>query len=104
MFSNKKYVLMAPLRGLSTPRDLKVKTSKKTEIFFGYGIDVFLTDLYHILHARSCNYFLWFSHTPRPPGPVKRPKNFNLLIDFFKFYFFGLLFRAAMVTRLVQGP
>ena len=33
-----------------------------------------LTDFHHILHARSCDHFQWFPHTPMPPRPLQRPK------------------------------
>ena len=56
----------------------------------------FLTDLHYILHARSCIHFRRFSHTPMPPRPLKRPKNFSLLFAFFNFYFLGLLFIALL--------
>ena len=48
----------------------------------------FLTDLHHILHARSCNHFIWFPHTPKPSRPLKRPKISYLL---FAFLFLQLL-------------
>ena len=86
---------MAPPRGLSTPKALKVKTeSKKQEkMVTSNKVCVFLTDLNHISHARSCIHFLWFPHTPKPPRPLKQPKNINLFFAFSNFYFLGLLFR-----------
>ena len=74
------YNLMAPPRGLSTPRALKVNKNKITQM--RHEIDVFLTDLHHTLHARSCNHFLWLPHTPKPPRPFKAPNNFSLLFAF----------------------
>ena len=60
------------------------------------------------MHARSCIHFLWFTNTPEPPRPLKRPKNFIL---FFEFFFLTLTFLDyflesiwAMVTSPVQGP
>ena len=66
--------LMAPPRGLSTPRALTVKKRN------GLEICVFLTDSHHILHARSCNHFPCFPHTPKPPRPLKRPKEIIYII------------------------
>ena len=77
---------MAPPRAESHKR-------KKTN---GREIGVFLTDLHHSLQARSSNHFLWFPHTPKAPRPLKRPKHFNLLLTFLKFYFWGLLVRAHL--------
>ena len=48
---------MAPPRGLSTPRALQVNNNNRK--VFGRGIGVILTELHHILHARSCIHFLW---------------------------------------------
>ena len=90
--------VMAPTRGLSTLRALKVKI-KKSKNLLGHGIGVFLTDLHHILHARSCNHFLQFPHTPKPPRPLKRPKNLNLFFAFiFKknVSFVGVSFRTHL--------
>ena len=75
---------MAPPRGLLTPRSLKVCWSRNRR---------FLTDLHHILDARSCINFLWFPHTPKPPRPLKLLKYFNsiftsvqLLLVWFTFW------------------
>ena len=48
----------------------------------GQEINDFLTDLQHIFHARSCNNFLCFPHTPKPPRPLKRAKNLKNEITF----------------------
>ena len=61
-----------PLFGVSRTGSWFSKISKKS---FGHEISVFLTDLHHILHERSCNYFQWFPHTPMPSRPLKRPQN-----------------------------
>ena len=97
---------MAPPRGLSTPRALDVKTENKMKKLFGHEISVVLTVLHHILHARSCHYFLWFPHTPKPPGALKRSKNSNLPLGGSTFIFgtYCLEPIRAMVTRPVQGP
>ena len=77
-------------------RALKVNKNR-TKQLVGYEMNLFLTYLHHILHARSCNHFLWFPHTPNPPRPLKRPKNFNLLFTSFQLLLFvGLLFRAHL--------
>ena len=34
----------------------------------GHETNAFLTDVHHILHARSCIIFLWFTHSPSPLG------------------------------------
>ena len=84
---------MAPPRRLSTPRALKVRIKTKRKI--GHEIGVFLTDLRHILHSRSCNHFLWFPHTPKPPWPLKRPTNFNFaFFFFFPLSLFWLIFQS----------
>ena len=74
---------MAPPWGLSTPRAPKelFQTIRKSNMVTKH---VFITtDFHHILHARSCNHFQWFPHTPMPPRPLKRPKNIDLLLDMF---------------------
>ena len=55
------------------------KSNKKKRKNNGREISVFLTDLSHILHTRSCKHFLWFPHTPKPPRALKRLHRFNLL-------------------------
>ena len=91
---------MAPTRGLSTPRALIIKNNKnKTKQLAGHEIGVLLTGLHHTLHARSCNHFLWFSHAPKLPRVLKRPKTINLIFAFSNFYFGyfgGLLLRANL--------
>ena len=77
-------------RGLSTPRALKVKVKEISKKLLGREIDVFPTDLHRIWHARSCSHFLWFPHTPKPPRPLKRPKDFNLLFEFLQLFSFLL--------------
>ena len=72
---------MAPPRGLSTPSSLKEKNKNTKKVSVTKGVS-FLTDVHHILRAQSCNHFLWFLHTPKPPRPLKRPRNFNLLLHF----------------------
>ena len=62
-----------------------------------HEIDVGLTDVHSILHARSCIHFISFPHTPKQPRPLKRPQNFNLLFEFS-----GPIW--AMLTRPVRGP
>ena len=47
-------------------------------------MNVSLTDLHHILHARSCSHFPWILHTPKPPRPLKRPKKLIVLFEFFQ--------------------
>ena len=79
---------MAPPRALSTPRALKVKMAKSKKRV-GHEIGVSLTDLHQILHARSCNHFLWLPHAPKP---IKRPERFNLLFAFIQILLFGLTF------------
>jgi hypothetical protein len=64
-----------------SPKRTLSKISKKQ---YGHETGVFLTDFNHILHARSCDHFQWFPHTPMPPGPLKRPKNNDLLLGIFK--------------------
>ena len=83
-----------PPRGLSTPIAPEIKLEEQKII--GREIGAFLTDLHHTSYARSCNRFLWFPHTPKPPWPLKWPKHFNLLLAFSNFYFFRLLFRAHL--------
>ena len=46
---------------------------KKNEQMFDHEINVLFMDLRHILNARSCNHFLSFPHTPKPPRPLKQP-------------------------------
>ena len=48
--------------------------------------------LHHTLHARSCNHFLCFPHTPKPPRPRKRPKHFALLYAILQLSLFWLTF------------
>ena len=64
---------MAPPRGLSTPRVLKVKI-KNIEKQNPHEIGVYLTDLHQILHAGSCINFQWFPNSPRSPRPLKQPE------------------------------
>ena len=45
----------------------KSKKQEKNWKLVGHGIGVVLTDLHHVLHARSCKHFLWFPHTPKAP-------------------------------------
>ena len=85
---------MAPPRGLSTPRALKVIKIIQNKCWS--QIIVFLTALHHILHARNYYHFLSSPHTPKPPRPLKRPPNFNLLLHLFNFDFLGLLLRAYL--------
>ena len=64
-----------PHRGGSQRREpsknfFEISTKKK-----GHGIGVFLTDLHHILHARSCMHFQCFPHARWPHRPLKRPQN-----------------------------
>ena len=97
-------VVYGPLHG--GPRALKVK-HKKLKTLVGHEIDVFLTDLHQILHARRCNNFLWFPHTFKPLGPLNRPKHFNLLFTFLQLLLFVAYFLQpiwAMGKRPVQGP
>ena len=72
----------------------------------GHEISVFLMHLHDILHARSFIHFLWLPHTPKPPRPLKRLKDFNSLLAFSKLLLFGLLLEPiwAMVTRPEQEP
>ena len=55
--------------------DLNAESPKNFFNKNGHGIGDFLTDLQHILHARSCIHCLWFPHARRPPRPLKRPQN-----------------------------
>ena len=92
-YSNQpRFSFIAPPRGLSTPRTLKVKNNifEKNKIN-GREIDIFLKDLHHILHARICNNFKWFPHIPKPPRPLKSHKNF---LHFYNFYLFALFSRS----------
>ena len=82
---------MAPYAGDLDAENPKSKKKQKEKVV-GHEIGVFLTDLHHILHARSCNHFLWFPHTPGPPRPLKRPQNFNLLFEFFQLLLFWFTF------------
>ena len=96
--------LMAFLRGLSTPRALKV--NKKLKKYFGHEINIFLSDLHHILHARNCIHFLLFPHIPGPSRPLKQAQDFNLPFCIFSTFTFLVYFLGgiwAMVTRPVQG-
>ena len=104
-------IMMAPPLGLSTPRALKVNMKKK---LLGCEIDVFLSDLHHILNARSCNHFLWFPHARRLPRPQKHPKNFNLFFAFYQLLFFwptnsvpnawNMFFRTPETCSFVRTP
>ena len=83
------------------------KSKNNINLKNGHEISFFLTELHHILHARSCIHFLWFPHTPRPPRPLKRSQNFYLLFTLLQLLLFGLTLGGgiwAMVTRPVQGP
>ena len=71
-----------------SPQSIFLQKSKTN----GRGIAVCLTDLHHMLHARSRNDFQWFLHIPRPPRPLKRPDNFNLLFVLFQLLLFGITF------------
>ena len=85
---------MAPTLGFSTLRALKVKKENERKLSrsrcFSYWFASYL-------HARSCNHFLSFPHTPRFPRPLKRPWNFISFFGIFSnLYFFSLLFRAHL--------
>ena len=47
---------------------------------FGRELSVFLTELYHSLHARSCMHFLWFTHARWFPRRLQRPQNQDVLL------------------------
>ena len=86
-----------PSAGALDAESPKVKVKKSKNV--GREICVFLIVVHHILDARSCNNFLWFPHTPSPPRPIKRPKNFNLLFAFFQ----CLLFLFNLGAHLGYG-
>ena len=70
---------------------VEINKSSKTKQM-DHEIRVFLSDLHHILHVRSCNHFRWFQHTPEPPRPLNRPKHFNFLFIIFQLSLFGFIF------------
>ena len=97
---------MAPTRALSTPNSLKLFFVQNPKTLVDHEIGVFLTDLHHILHARSCNHFQSFPHTHKPTRPLKWSKIFNLLFEYLQLLLFRLLLEPiwAMVHVPVQGP
>ena len=54
-----KATSMAPSRGLSTPRALKVKQHKNEQKCSGHEIGAFLMDLHHILHMHFVYYIFY---------------------------------------------
>ena len=94
---------MAPPWGLSTTRASKELFPKfpKSNLVTKYV--VFLKDLYHIFHGRSCNHFQWFPHTPMPPRPLKRPQNSDLLLDSPPHYF-SILLKSPWSYRSLVPP
>ena len=92
-----------PSAGAFDSESPKSKSNKK---HLGHEIRVFLMEFHHILHARSCNYFLLFPHTPRPPRRLKRPKTLFYVGIFPTFTFLAYFLEPiwAMLTRPVQGP
>ena len=82
--------LMAPPRGLSTPRALKVKIKTKKEMVAKYAFFVRICTIFCIREA------VYISYGSRiPPRPLKRHKNFNLLSTIFQFVIFGITFGGA---------
>ena len=100
------FVIHGPYAGALDAESPKIQKRKcrKTN---GHEICSVLKVLHHILHARSCNHFLWFPHTPKLPRPQKRPIHFKFILAFFQFLFCWDYFLEpiwTMVTRPVQGP
>ena len=81
-----------PSAGALDAESPKNINKKESETLLGRDIGGFFTDLHHILHARSCNYFPWFPHTTKPPRHLKRTKHFNLILEFLQLLLFGITF------------
>ena len=86
---------MAPPRGLSTPRTLKVKFENiEKQLVTKYVFFLRICIIFCMREAVTISYGSRI--LPRPPRPLKRPQNLSLLFASSNFYFFGLFFRTHL--------